>query len=333
MNFYLATPADTSLVNPDLRFQALFTSCNELVCGRSVVGAPEAADIVVLFEAFSFKQVDYADDLARCPFAREYAEKILAVNYDDSCSAFLPGCYTSLTPAIYSPSLHRPCAYPKTYNRFVDAMAEGLLTRKPTLLASFRGNVRSQAVRRALAAELAGRAGFRVTEPVSGFHQHSEAEQVEYLEEIADSEFVLCPRGASPATYRMFEVMQMGRCPVILSDDWVPIPGIDWETCSLRVAEHLVRSLPEILAEHRERAAELGSNARRVWEMCFAIERKYQSYGDHLIELHESRRRDGPGGIEDLQRMWRSHDFRRRRGWTLMQRLSRVRSKWIATIR
>jgi hypothetical protein len=40
-----------------------------------------------------------------------------------------------------------------------------------------------------------------------------------YAEAIQDSQFVLCLAGNGPATYRYFETMEMGRVPVVLSDE------------------------------------------------------------------------------------------------------------------
>jgi hypothetical protein len=40
------------------------------------------------------------------------------------------------------------------------------------------------------------------------------------------SKFVLCPRGVGVSSMRFFESMAMARSPVILSDEWVPLPNI-----------------------------------------------------------------------------------------------------------
>ena len=73
---------------------------------------------------------------------------------------------------------------------------------------------------------------------------------------------------------RLFETMQVGRCPVILSDDWLPPPFVDWEACSLRIPERQVTSLPEILRARCDEAAQLGLAARRAWEENFSPARR-----------------------------------------------------------
>jgi hypothetical protein len=75
---------------------------------------------------------------------------------------------------------------------------------------------------------------------------------------------MLSPRGIGPSTYRLFEAMEMGRCPVILSDDWTPPPFIPWEKFSIRLKESQVGDLPRILADAPYEA--LGRAAREAWE-------------------------------------------------------------------
>jgi len=58
----------------------------------------------------------------------------------------------------------------------------------------------------------------------------------EYAKAILNSQFVLCPAGWGPATYRLFETMEMGRVPVTLSDEWVPPPGPRWDEFSIALA-------------------------------------------------------------------------------------------------
>jgi len=95
-----------------------------------------------------------------------------------------------------------------------------------------------------------------------------------YLARFSDvtsrSKFVLCPRGASPSTYRLFETMEAGRVPVIMSDAFTPPEGPDWATFSLRVAEAETQSIPALLRRHEAAAVAMGARARSAWEQWFA---------------------------------------------------------------
>ena len=108
----------------------------------------------------------------------------------------------------------------------------------------------------------------------SSSHQR-EAEQIfaSYAETMVRSKFIVCPRGVGPGSVRVFEALRMGRCPVILSDEWTPPPHVDWDACALRVAEADVRRLPAILRERETDSASLGAAARAAWERFYAPQR------------------------------------------------------------
>ena len=92
----------------------------------------------------------------------------------------------------------------------------------------------------------------------------------EYAKAILDSQFVLCPAGWGPATYRLFETMEMGRVPVILSDEWVPPPGPRWDEFSIRVPENRAGEISAILSNYSDRHEIMGRLARSSWEQWFA---------------------------------------------------------------
>ena len=91
-----------------------------------------------------------------------------------------------------------------------------------------------------------------------------------YAEAILDSQFVLCPAGYSPSSFRLFEAMEMGRVPVILSDEWVPPPGPRWDEFSVRVPECRAGEIAAILSKYSDRHEVMGQLARRAWEQWFA---------------------------------------------------------------
>jgi hypothetical protein len=79
----------------------------------------------------------------------------------------------------------------------------------------------------------------------------SEAElqraRTRYAEVIARSKFVLCPRGHGPSSFRLYEALAAGRVPVVISNNWLAPPRIDWSRCIVRVGEKDVRGLPRLL--------------------------------------------------------------------------------------
>jgi hypothetical protein len=122
------------------------------------------------------------------------------------------------------------------------------------------------------------------------------AAHAEYAQAIGRSTFVVCPRGRGPGSMRLFEAMQAGRCPVILADDWLPPPFVDWEQCTLRVPETCVHELSALLHAHAGEARDLGRVARRVWEERFSPERQLTT----LCRAALDRRERLPGRLADL---------------------------------
>ena len=89
---------------------------------------------------------------------------------------------------------------------------------------------------------------------------------------------------------RIFEAMQTGRVPVILSDDWLPPAFVDWSSCALQVPERDVRLIPSILREHEPDADAMGRRARSAWREFFAPDRHLRTLVLSCLDIVE---RDG----------------------------------------
>ncbi|HEV2427567.1 MAG TPA: exostosin family protein, partial [Acidimicrobiales bacterium] len=74
------------------------------------------------------------------------------------------------------------------------------------------------------------------------------------------------------ATYRLFEVLAAGRVPVILSDDWVPPKGPDWDSFSIRWPEARIPELPAELERRQAEAPVMGIRARQAFDEWFALD-------------------------------------------------------------
>jgi hypothetical protein len=116
--------------------------------------------------------------------------------------------------------------------------------------------------------------------------------QARYANVMARSKFVLCPRGWSPTTIRIFETMQMGRVPVILADDWRRPLGPDWESFAVFWKERQLTALPAHLASIQREASAMGRRARLAWEEYVSPDREWATLANSLHDLHHSRRFD-----------------------------------------
>jgi Exostosin family len=110
----------------------------------------------------------------------------------------------------------------------------------------------------------------------------------EYATALGRSSFVLCPRGRGASSIRLFEALQVGRCPVVISNEWLPPPFVDWSSCSIRVPESSVRDLPRILRERETEAKALGGAARQAWERFFSPERQLNTLVQSSLNAESS---------------------------------------------
>ena len=109
-----------------------------------------------------------------------------------------------------------------------------------------------------------------------------------YQEVLMRSRFVLCPRGRGTSSMRLYETLAAGRVPVIISDDWVPPRGPDWEACSLRWPEGQIEGLLEVLEERDQDWSAMRAAARREYAEYFAKDVAFHRLLDLYRELVES---------------------------------------------
>ncbi len=81
----------------------------------------------------------------------------------------------------------------------------------------------------------------------------------------------------------------MGRCPVILSDEWVYPKRVNWEGCSVSVAEQDLPRLRQILEEKLPLAAELGARARQEWEKFYAPDVRFHWLVEDCLDIRKAR--------------------------------------------
>ena len=99
-----------------------------------------------------------------------------------------------------------------------------------------------------------------------------------------------CSNGAG--TYRLQEILALGRAPVTISDDWVPIAEMDWERLALFVKERDPLELPAILREQENRWKEMGARALQIHNAFFRLESYTANAMRHTVEIYRNRWHD-----------------------------------------
>jgi hypothetical protein len=274
---------------------------------------PARADVIILWEGFEYKTIDYISVLENDPTLRQHADRCYAINYDDHPEGFLPGLYTSLERPFFNAAIHRiwpfmlmnnPMVYNLTWNEVMQA--------PPKLLFSFTGAA-SHAVRKRLFGLYAGKTGNFPVEHINKWYNHGEAERKRFIDIALDSAFCLCPHGYCSYTPRITEIMAMGRVPVVIADDWIPFAFEDNISYYIRVAERDIEHLPDILSQRAREAEEIGRSARLLWEKYFSPNRRVVAALECIVQLSQLAPRFS---FEELRARWRSPEFLDALGWT-----------------
>ncbi|HYE33183.1 MAG TPA: exostosin family protein [Methylomirabilota bacterium] len=274
--------------------------------GHSLVTSAEDADVILFLEPNSWKDRSYAEVLLKNPLIREHPEKCFAVGYSDSFLGFLPGLYTGVPKKFVDHSRYETwCYLLGSPNPLVEKVSALDRARDPRWLFSFRGTGTAP-VREAIFQHAAHWPSDAIITRLQqgSFFSNSAQQQSEFVEEILNSQFVLCPRGISPSSHRLYETMACGRAPVILADDWSPPPGPDWKSFAIFVKEAEVSRIPSILNAEKVSASERGRLARRAWEEWFSPVHRVTRAFDLTARMRAARH-----GVPDYERLWRSWRF------------------------
>jgi hypothetical protein len=259
---------------------------------HTVTDDPEAADLILFVENHQLATDPFYTKLRKHPWVRRYPEKTFMYNEHDRPFCTLPGVYAQMPKPYFDPTRQRASGFVRLHNPYIEDVARGI--KDPDVLFSFSGRRTSPIRARVL--ELRHPDGLiwndEQYDPYIVVNRGDMPRR--YAEIMGRSRFVICPRGIGTSTFRLFETLQAGRVPVIVSDDWVQPEGPKWDTSSLRVAEADIHRIPEIVSEADARWPDLASKALAAWREWFAPEvtfhRMIESCADILSKRHHSER-------------------------------------------
>lgn len=321
IKLYVATSEDTYLVTEDSGILERLKAAHSLGNEVSFCDSPNDSDIIIVCQRWSFKLPSYAQELLTDSFFCSFSKKIYVINYDDIVGeGFLPGCYVALRKSCYDPTRFRSVAYPKNYNQLITKPSANRAL--SNALFWFRGTLHSYPLRATLFDTLKDCPDCLMVDVTKAFHTHSDNDKQDYVDEMLNCDFVLCPRGAAPNSYRLYEAMSMGKCPVIISDEWVETVGPDWSTCSIRIAEKDLNEIPKILREQQKNAKSLGENAKVQWLKHFSDKNKNKVFIEQIVALY-TQNKTTTKSLSDYKKHWRSRSFLRNNQWSLTQKMTR----------
>jgi hypothetical protein len=239
---------------------------------HTVTDDPAEADIILFVENHAHSEDPYLLGIRHHRIYRAFPNKCFLYHDDDVAVAVLRGIFPSIRRRDYLADRCRSAGYIARVAEN-NAIQFDPTPRARRWLYSFLGEANSTVRRRLFSRAhpeglVRNTSGLRLWEMEPGATRELFTSQ--YAEAILESQFVLCPGGFGPSTFRLFEVMAMGRVPVILSDEWVPPPGPRWDEFSIWLPEVLVGEIPLILSQVSEQHEEMGRKARIAWEQWFA---------------------------------------------------------------
>lgn len=258
-----------------------------------VTSNPDKADLILFVNDFHTLDDPMHLGARRHPWVKRYREKVFTIVEDDHPWCYLPGLYASMPKRFFRADRQRASIYIALPNSGMDAKES--ITATPDLLYSFVGK-RSHKIRTRILNLDHPRgyvddttAIFNANAPVGDTAERRAIRQ-RFATISAQSKFILCPRGGGTSSYRLFETLDAGRVPVILSDQWVAPIGPDWDSFSLRIPEAQAEHVPQILERNEDRWPEMARRAREAWLEWFAPDVRFHRMIESCAQILESRK-------------------------------------------
>lgn len=314
MKIYFASQQNSPLLHPESSVLTLVKlTIREKMLAEETV-CPEEADAIIVQETNEYKDFRYIDKLLNDVFINTHLTKIFTISTDDSATGLLRGLYTSMPQKRCDKRFHRSVPFIEFTNKFV--FTDDDIT-EPAFLAGWYGNTRSNKVRNKIFELWAGHPSFSIKKTQS-WYNHNEEEKRAYVHLIKNSKFSLCPAGWAPPSPRIYESMALGRCPVIIADEFVKPEGPAWSEFALFLPEKYISKIDVFLKQNECRYEQLGTKAKENWERYFAGDLLSLYYVNTLFELINSTPRYTRA--EEVSR-WRSSLTYWNNNWSVPQRL------------
>lgn len=255
-------PADSFSVN----LATWLPNVSELGNDFSVTNQADEAELILFVDSYTDTSYRF---IRHHPLIAQHGHKCFLFSQLDDPIHVLPGTYANLDRRHHTPGWSSSFCFVDTYRRNPYLAEARELYSERSLLFSFLGRL-SHPVRKKLLASQFRRSDVVVEETAGYHHWEPRDEQAKsfnrrYAQVSASSKFIICPRGAGVSSIRLFEAMELGCVPVIVSDDWVAPSGPRWENFSIRVSEQDLNKLEAIIVEREPDWEVMAALAREEW--------------------------------------------------------------------
>jgi hypothetical protein len=278
MNVYLTSAySDSEPLESMLK-----TSRTDVVKVHQLVTDASKADIILFVENSRYHDDSFFEQLINNDTVKSFPEKVFMYNPHDHPWYIMRGLYPSMPKKRFD----KNCMATVPYITAVNDKIKYEAIVNPELLYSFLGSPNSPVRREIL--RIKHPKGY--VRPTGNFYAHNdfEVEKVEYADILSNSKYVLCPKGAGTSSFRIFEVMQAGRVPVIISDDWVPPEGPEWNKLAVFVLEKDVVDIASILERDQHNWTERATLSRQAWEAFFSPNVIFNYLIDCVVDIKKN---------------------------------------------
>ena len=301
-NFLRRVQSDLSQQGPDSQFQ--------------LVPTVEEADVVLYVDSNESTR-----DLTVYRKLLEQADKegkfVFALSFEDQPLGALPGIYTSLVPGNFDSTLHLSWPHLEPPNSDVESTTI-TPAKEATKLFTFSGSCSHRLRRKLFSIFERGQSDRWKVVEIKRWYDHTDDEHKDYVNDILDSHFVLCPRGIAAYSHRIFEAMLLERVPVIIADDWVPF-SFPEQNYYITIPENELEEIAYHLERELENYDSYLSNVLATKSNWLADDSRYAKIVGHFLEFHQQ----NPAAHEPkvlLERL-KSHEFLNGNGLLSHQKL------------
>lgn len=260
---------------------------------HTLVEDPESADLIV-FAELGTTSGPFDEFIRSDPLYKKYRSKVYVFMNRDYSFHAIPGLYTGLDKNLHFPWAQAGFYIIQNPNPFLNALEWNA---EAPYLFSFVGAAINHPVRQRLAAIQNSRGyyqdtGRRYVEATSQGKKEALNQLYHNFAKVCyNSKFILCPRGLTSSSIRLFEAMQAGRVPVIISDDWVAPKGPDWNSFSLRIQEKDINTICYVLSAKEHEAPAMGQKARLAWQHYYAKEKIFSTVINSYLDIRSQQDR------------------------------------------
>tara|TARA_R110002096_G_scaffold68159_5_gene164779 strand:+ start:11293 stop:12276 length:984 start_codon:yes stop_codon:yes gene_type:complete len=252
---------------------------------HKIVDDPENADLILFAEHHPGND-PYFFKVLKHPLVKKYRHRVVLYTDTDSPLPILPTLSPSIEKSYLNPAFCLPAPYIARHCENESVTFSNAKSNRKYLF-SFLGASRTHPIRKKILKLAYSDCYLEDTSEKNSWELTLDEKKIfesKYANISKDSYFILCPRGIGVNSYRLYETMQMGLVPVIISDEWIPMHGPNWKEFSIQIMEKDIQKIPEILFKRKGDAINMGLMARENWERWFSKEVSFH----HITNLAKS---------------------------------------------